>query len=105
QAEDGIRDDLVTGVQTCALPILLDIKVHSNCLIGKIITKYVTGIAVTFCPQAIAHVVIGIIERAGRPIERVPDMCHAIQLIVSRSEERRVGKECQYGWARDVDSI
>src|SRR5215216_7368376 len=24
QAEDGIRDDLVTGVQTCALPILID---------------------------------------------------------------------------------
>src|SRR5947208_11164226 len=24
QAEDGIRDDLVTGVQTCALPILGD---------------------------------------------------------------------------------
>jgi len=24
QAEDGIRDDLVTGVQTCALPICLD---------------------------------------------------------------------------------
>src|SRR5207244_5271714 len=23
QAKDGIRDDLVTGVQTCALPILL----------------------------------------------------------------------------------
>src|SRR3990170_7326765 len=26
QAEDGIRDDLVTGVQTCALPILADDK-------------------------------------------------------------------------------
>src|SRR5438552_11513717 len=26
QAEDGIRDDLVTGVQTCALPIWLDPK-------------------------------------------------------------------------------
>ena len=25
QAEDGIRDDLVTGVQTCALPILVTI--------------------------------------------------------------------------------
>src|SRR5258708_22049962 len=25
QAEDGIRDDLVTGVQTCALPILVHI--------------------------------------------------------------------------------
>ena len=24
QAEDGIRDKLVTGVQTCALPILWD---------------------------------------------------------------------------------
>src|SRR5207244_9998307 len=24
QAEDGIRDDLVTGVQTCALPISMD---------------------------------------------------------------------------------
>src|SRR2546425_8908846 len=24
QAEDGIRDKLVTGVQTCALPILID---------------------------------------------------------------------------------
>src|SRR5207244_10569155 len=26
QAEDGIRDDLVTGVQTCALPIFLDFR-------------------------------------------------------------------------------
>src|SRR5258708_39903128 len=24
QAEDGIRDDLVTGVQTCALPIFME---------------------------------------------------------------------------------
>src|SRR5438552_13918460 len=28
QAEDGIRDDLVTGVQTCALPILKLMTVH-----------------------------------------------------------------------------
>ena len=26
QAEDGIRDDLVTGVQTCALPIYKQLK-------------------------------------------------------------------------------
>ena len=26
QAEDGIRDDLVTGVQTCALPISIHIE-------------------------------------------------------------------------------
>src|SRR3990170_7668407 len=33
QAEDGIRDDLVTGVQTCALPIFslpLEIAVEDN---------------------------------------------------------------------------
>ena len=33
QAEDGIRDDLVTGVQTCALPIpslSTCSKVHTN---------------------------------------------------------------------------
>src|SRR5574344_1138384 len=33
QAEDGIRDDLVTGVQTCALPISTD---NSPALLNKI---------------------------------------------------------------------
>ena len=28
QAEDGIRDDLVTGVQTCALPIWLRVSIR-----------------------------------------------------------------------------
>src|SRR5258708_17085489 len=28
QAEDGIRDDLVTGVQTCALPISMYVGTH-----------------------------------------------------------------------------
>src|SRR5258708_29124342 len=30
QAEDGIRDDLVTGVQTCALPICYDQRGHGG---------------------------------------------------------------------------
>src|SRR5438552_7394874 len=30
QAEDGIRDDLVTGVQTCALPIFIPSRKASN---------------------------------------------------------------------------
>ena len=30
QAEDGIRDDLVTGVQTCALPICFDLGLDSE---------------------------------------------------------------------------
>src|ERR1041385_1385854 len=31
QAEDGIRDVAVTGVQTCALPIYRDVNGLSNC--------------------------------------------------------------------------
>ena len=30
QAEDGIRDDLVTGVQTCALPICGEVSDSSG---------------------------------------------------------------------------
>src|SRR5215216_5013565 len=30
QAEDGIRDDLVTGVQTCALPIFREAGIESG---------------------------------------------------------------------------
>src|SRR5258708_11736470 len=33
QAEDGIRDDLVTGVQTCALPIFFFALGHSTVVI------------------------------------------------------------------------
>src|SRR5258708_24498915 len=32
QAEDGIRDDLVTGVQTCALPILWRTLYYACCI-------------------------------------------------------------------------
>src|SRR5205823_10766317 len=76
QAEDGIRDKLVTGVQTCALPILRQIsgrhpprlqRVNSEiCLSCEAIERYL-----------------------GEEEERV----HALRGI-SRSEERRVGKEC-----------
>src|SRR5258708_28404358 len=34
QAEDGIRDDLVTGVQTCALPIFLLLHFRQRILGG-----------------------------------------------------------------------
>ena len=33
QAEDGIRDVAVTGVQTCALPILGDLNVNGKLII------------------------------------------------------------------------
>src|SRR4030066_1677258 len=48
QAEDGIRDSSVTGVQTCALPILIDGKagftVSDYTYIGKAQPKLTYGI-------------------------------------------------------------
>src|SRR5439155_10577513 len=40
QAEDGIRDGHVTGVQTCALPILKMLVTGSSGLIGSEVCTY-----------------------------------------------------------------
>src|SRR5437667_9272774 len=73
QAEDGIRDRDVTGVQTCALPIS----------------------AAPAPPRAYpsAHPRRG---RASSP----PGRETAAPTAGSRSEERRVGKECRSRWSR-----
>src|SRR3712207_8313662 len=87
QAEDGIRDIGVTGVQTCALPIsskfvsnTMGIIVQPNkAIIGENAFEHESGIH--------TH---GIISNplAYEPIS--PEL---------RSEERRVGKECRSRWS------
>src|SRR5690349_24223227 len=80
QAEDGIRDLYVTGVQTCALPICL----------GAVVALARLDVA----PLRVAR------EAGGREPGRV-DLGHAVldQLLpAGRSEERRVGKECRSRW-------
>src|SRR5690606_40206238 len=72
QAEDGIRDFHVTGVQTCALPIYTG---HACALLGGTHTA-----AVVADPQF--DPVVGGAERQRDPL--------------GRSEERRVGKEWKY---------
>src|SRR2546425_9397081 len=71
QAEDGIRDKLVTGVQTCALPISEDQRAVE-----------------------IDHPGDG--EHRGHEAERQEDQAVRQDL---RSEERRVGKECRSRWS------
>src|SRR2546423_4996276 len=90
QAEDGIRDKLVTGVQTCALPICDQRRRRK--ILPKGIPHYfssaslVAGLSVT--PLAPARLVsVGGWSATGR-IRRAP-----------RSEERRVGKECRSRWS------
>src|SRR5699024_12040657 len=77
QAEDGIRDRNVTGVQTCALPIS---SVHSY---GA---RSTTSIATT---RSRTHP--GSRKVKLKWWERRPILPNAF-----RSEERRVGKECRY---------
>src|SRR5438046_1709667 len=80
QAEDGIRDWSVTGVQTCALPIL---------------ATWTTTITIPL------RIVIVVVQVAKWRARRHPDIEPTeIGLPIpagneQRSEERRVGKECR----------
>src|SRR5439155_10659088 len=74
QAEDGIRDGHVTGVQTCALPIL------GPCV--KDCTRATSGSATTRSEISEASCVV-----------------FSRDVPSGRSEERRVGKECRSRWS------
>src|SRR3989440_6135571 len=87
QAEDGIRDLIVTGVQTCALPISADPEFRSA-FIAYI--EWGTRLAVQNS-QADAE------PPREAPMPRwgwgeAPP-------YQPRSEERRVGKECRSRWS------
>src|SRR3712207_6905407 len=80
QAEDGIRDIGVTGVQTCALPI-------SAC-------------------QAVVNEPTESLKSCRSPLpQKVLEECQGNQHhgrrgpSCPRSEERRVGKECRSRWS------
>src|SRR2546430_6974387 len=91
QAEDGIRDLTVTGVQTCALPILLtdvclcEYMSHGHCGVTRmdgdhfhVLNDETVDLLVK---TALSH------ARAGA------------DMVAPRSEERRVGKECRSRWS------
>src|SRR3989441_6668354 len=88
QAEDGIRDKLVTGVQTCALPIspvLVEGRLGRDRL-RKDGNAFVT-------------------RRSGERFSRsqleqiAAETPERLSPNVLRSEERRVGKECRSRWS------
>src|SRR5437868_13309539 len=77
QAEDGIRDRNVTGVQTCALPI----SDHLVLVLG--------GPALGRLDQL-------------RPVPHPPAVPeHPVEPGEERSEERRVGKESTARWVEN----
>src|SRR5256886_12253495 len=86
QAEDGIRDLTVTGVQTCALPISGQrLKFH--------LTLRAKGCCGTPPRSCLAER-----RRLEAPDRRVHEG-GAGGLVPARSEERRVGKECRSRWS------
>src|SRR5690606_40856532 len=99
QAEDGIRDFHVTGVQTCALPILFlmvwftifnTLSAFANSYNTLMIVRFLSGL-----PHGaffgIGAVVAGRLAKPGKSAQAI------------RSEERRVGKECRARWSRERD--
>src|SRR2546430_13521585 len=89
QAEDGIRDLTVTGVQTCALPISAAIAESSQ---AQVVRRHRVGQRrqrSTLSQQASP-----LAEQGGRRRPQA-DFVHGPE----RSEERRVGKECRSRWS------
>src|SRR5207247_5146469 len=98
-AEDGIRDPLVTGVQTCALPIL---GVPAPA-VEEIHAAGVRGGGELAEDRRVEAAVGGRAERADRSVPVGGGVFHAAHEVVregldGRSEERRVGKECGWRW-------
>src|SRR2546427_12511636 len=121
QAEDGIRDLTVTGVQTCALPICqtwlhpMHLELESGAVTvllgatqaGKTSLMRIMagldvptegrvradGVDVTGMPVRERNVAMVYQQFINYPSLTVADN------IASRSEERRVGKECRSRWS------
>src|SRR5256885_6709306 len=89
QAEDGIRDYKVTGVQTCALPIFADLQ------------QICAGERVLVLLDALQQeLLVFLLERARRPPRGAGALLpREAQHGSTRSEERRVGKECRSRWS------
>src|SRR2546429_5205073 len=91
QAEDGIRDVAVTGVQTCALPIC---KLGDDGAAAMHRAEFARlGVEAHLftapgCPSQQAFILV---DDAG---ERT-----VLWKRDTRSEERRVGKECRSRWS------
>src|SRR5205823_11517778 len=94
QAEDGIRDKLVTGVQTCALPISSTNAPENDAHPCRSTSVNTRNWLLSTCNP-----------RTWRSTMNSPsktttknDLTAQLQQIGLRSEERRVGKECRSRW-------
>src|SRR5437868_7020332 len=103
QAEDGIRDRNVTGVQTCALPIWGSARdgrrtAYRLAFVGR------SPAACRWGWRGLAAIPPSPCHPLGRNTTSARSRCcYRPTASQPRSEERRVGKECRSGW-RPYDS-
>src|SRR5258706_11457669 len=102
QAEDGIRDWSVTGVQTCALPIF-EVPGHPILLKSSPAARppeICRHIEILFNLRFLIWVLQDKPRGAGSNhivVGALGDGEHGS--VLARSEERRVGKECRSRWS------
>src|SRR5438067_10343539 len=88
QAEDGIRDRNVTGVQTCALPILrIWVKPDQLTKLGMTVTDLTNAVQQQSAVNPAGQI-------GAEPAPKGQQFTYAVR-AAGRSEERRVGKECR----------
>src|SRR5690606_39357247 len=92
QAEDGIRDFHVTGVQTCALPICGTWSAPGAFIPTSWAVNAETAIVYDFTLASLANLTIDVGVDNG--IVLWLDGAFLFGATASRSEERRVGKRC-----------
>src|SRR5258707_11405838 len=88
QAEDGIRDIGVTGVQTCALPI----SAYQILFLDRVPPYAAVDDAVGAAREVGGAKLAGFANAVLRKVA-------ATREPALRSEERRVGKECRSRWS------
>src|SRR5205823_11551068 len=103
-AADGIRDKLVTGVQTCALPICRSGERDRGDARGVSGARGGRQEGVEAAADARLHE-LGCRGVRPRRLDRVGRGARAGARREgrARSEERRVGKEWRTGWSRELE--
>src|SRR5439155_10488324 len=96
QAEDGIRDGHVTGVQTCALPIFL---VRTFGIVARMRSAHANDPKVRTRITRMRTMLSGMMKASRAMARRWFSNSPPQVMKAFRSEERRVGKECRCRWA------
>src|SRR5690606_39782468 len=92
QAEDGIRDFHVTGVQTCALPIFSSLVIPLQSKAKPLGNTSFAILSTALIASPLLNPLL------GSPLI-------IAEVYILRSEERRVGKESRDKWSQDLTTV